>query len=96
MSLADGDVAVREETEMTGAQSNRLFPSDIGMVVTDFLSEHFAGIMDYSFTADIEEQFDHIAEGGKEWDDMISDFYTPFSKDVKTHSRRSGPRTRPS
>lgn len=84
VTLENGEINKREETEITGAQSNRLFPSDIGMVVTDFLEEHFREIMDYSFTADIEEQFDTIAEGSLRWDEMIEHFYNPFSENVET------------
>ena len=70
-------------TENSGATSNRLYPTDLGMIVTDFLVEHFDKVMNYGFTADIEEQFDVIAEGRKEWKDMIRGFYGPFHKGVE-------------
>lgn len=70
-------------TETTGNEKNKLFPTDLGMIVVDFLSEHFKQIMDYSFTAKIEKQFDHIADGAEEWSTMMKDFYFPFHDKVK-------------
>ncbi|MEM1323247.1 MAG: DNA topoisomerase, partial [Bacteroidota bacterium] len=78
MRLAEGAVTEKTETEMTGAVKNRLIPSDLGMLVSDFLSQYFTNIMNYSFTADIEKQFDHIATGGEQWTDMLGKFYKPF------------------
>ena len=69
--------------ENTGAEKSKLFPTDLGNVVTDFLSQHFVEVMDYSFTASIEEEFDKIAEGKMEWSNMVQDFYSPFHKDVE-------------
>lgn len=83
LKLSDSGIEVEEATEKTGAEKNKLFPTDIGMVVTDFLSEHFEKIMDYSFTADVEKQFDDIAEGLKSWSKMIQSFYDPFHKSVE-------------
>jgi DNA topoisomerase-1 len=60
-----------------------LFPTDVGSLVTDFLVENFKSILDYNFTADVEEQFDKIAEGKKVWTKMLSDFYKPFHKVVE-------------
>ncbi len=71
------------EQETTGAEKSKLFPSDLGLVVTDFLKQYFDDIMDYSFTARIEEEFDEVAEGKMKWSDMIDDFYSPFKKDVE-------------
>ena len=71
------------EVERTGVVKNRLFPTDMGIIVTDFLREHFANIMDYSFTADIEEDFDEIAEGKTEWKKMVGDFYKPFHQQIE-------------
>ena len=71
------------QTERTGAEKNKLFPTDTGIVVTDFLSENFKTIMDYSFTADVEKQFDDIAAGQLKWNKMIETFYNPFHKDVE-------------
>lgn len=71
------------DSEMTGAEKSKLFPSDLGLVVTDFLSKYFDDIMDYGFTARIEEEFDEVAEGKMKWSNMIKDFYNPFKKDVE-------------
>jgi len=62
-----------------GAERKKLFPTDTGMVVTDFLIEHFPDIVDYGFTAKVEEEFDEIAEWKRDWKKMLSAFYTPFS-----------------
>ncbi|OJU75938.1 MAG: DNA topoisomerase I [Bacteroidetes bacterium 47-18] len=70
-------------TEITGADKNKLFPTDLGMVVTDFLSMHFTQIMDYGFTANIENQFDNIARGKEDWKATIKEFYYPFHETVK-------------
>jgi DNA topoisomerase-1 len=70
------------EQENTGAEKSKLFPSDLGLVVTDFLKQYFGDIMDYSFTARIEEEFDEVAEGKMKWNKVIDDFYLPFKKDV--------------
>ncbi len=76
---------VNQETEQenTGAEKSKLFPSDLGLVVTDFLNRYFDDIMDYGFTARIEEEFDEVAEGKMKWNKMINDFYSPFKKDVE-------------
>src|SRR5947207_4091832 len=68
--------------ENTGAEKSKLFPTDLGLVVTDFLKQYFDDIMDYGFTARIEEEFDEVAEGKMKWNQMIDDFYLPFKKDV--------------
>src|SRR5688572_6521828 len=78
------DAVVKEtEQENTGAEKSKLFPTDLGLVVTDFLKQYFDDIMDYSFTARIEEEFDEVAEGKMKWNKMIDDFYSPFKKDVE-------------
>jgi len=69
--------------ETTGAERSKLFPTDLGLVVTDFLKQYFDDIMDYGFTARIEEEFDEVAEGKMKWNKMIDDFYNPFKKDVE-------------
>ena len=81
--LKGKDVSHKKETENTGAEKSKLFPSDLGLVVTDFLKQYFDDIMDYSFTARIEEEFDEVAEGKMKWNKMIDDFYIPFKKDVE-------------
>jgi DNA topoisomerase-1 len=78
--------------ETTGAEKQKLFPTDMGMVVNDFLMENFKEIMDYNFTASVEKQFDEIASGDLKWDKMIRDFYQPFHKEVEEtieHSERA-------
>ncbi len=69
--------------ENTGAEKSKLFPTDLGLVVTDFLNQHFTDVMDYSFTATIEEEFDEIAEGKMKWNKMVKDFYGPFHSGVE-------------
>ena len=71
------------DQENTGAEKSKLFPTDLGLVVTDFLKQYFDDIMDYGFTARIEEEFDEVAEGKMKWNKMIDDFYNPFKKDVE-------------
>jgi DNA topoisomerase-1 len=71
------------DKENTGAEKSKLFPTDLGLVVTDFLKQYFDDIMDYGFTARIEEEFDEVAEGKMKWNKMIDDFYNPFKKDVE-------------
>ena len=70
------------EQENTGAEKSKLFPSDLGLVVTDFLLQYFDDVMDYGFTAKIESEFDEVATGKLKWNRMIKDFYKPFKKDV--------------
>ena len=81
--LSKGEISQKVLTENTGATSNRLYATDMGMVVTDFLGEHFDEIMNYGFTAEMEEKFDKIAEGHAEWKGMIKEFYGPFHSDVE-------------
>lgn len=84
---------ITEETrkEITGAEKMKLFPTDIGKVVTDFLIENFQDIMDYSFTAQVEKEFDEIAEGQKEWTKMIDSFYRPFHETAE-HTEKNADR----
>jgi DNA topoisomerase-1 len=70
------------DSEITGAEKNKLFPTNIAMVVNDFLVEHFPDITNYSFTAEIEQEFDEIANGKLKWQKMIEQFYRPFHKTV--------------
>ncbi|MFA9214094.1 MAG: DNA topoisomerase [Candidatus Methylacidiphilales bacterium] len=70
------------KSEKFGSEKSKLFPSDIGMVVTDFLAKHFENIMDYGFTASVEGEFDKIARGQLVWNTMIQKFYTPFHQEV--------------
>ena len=82
ITLLDGKLANSTKTELTGKEKSKLFPQDIGMIVNDFLIENFSEIVDYNFTADVEEQFDEIALGNLKWTGMIQKFYSPFHKTV--------------
>ena len=84
ISLSNGSIAAEVKTEITGAEKSKLFPTDIGIVVNDFLVEHFNGIVDFHFTAKVEKEFDEIAQGMKEWTDMLHGFYGPFHQEVET------------
>ncbi len=75
---ASGKISEKSATESYGKEKNRLAPTDIGMVVNDYLESQFGQIMDYNFTATVEKEFDHIANGEMTWDDMITRFYGPF------------------
>lgn len=81
--LAGDSIDKSQLSEVTGREKNKLAPTDIGIVVTDFLTEHFERIMDYNFTARVEEEFDEIAKGLVEWTEMIKDFYSPFHSSVE-------------
>ena len=81
--LTDGDYVKNELNEITGRERNKLCPTDIGIVVTDFLIEHFSQIMQYNFTAKVEQEFDEIANGTVDWTKMIGSFYTPFHERVE-------------
>ncbi len=83
MTLEGGHINSFDRTEITGAEKNKLFPTDIGMLVNDFLVENFSRIVDYGFTAQVEQQFDEIASGLKEWKSMIDAFYHPFHENVE-------------
>ncbi len=95
-SLKGGKVKRQIKKENTGAEKNKLFCTDIAMVVTDFLGKHFHDIMDYNFTATVEKYFDDIASGDLEWTKMLHDFYEPFhdttQKSIEEGERSSGER----
>jgi DNA topoisomerase I len=82
LTLKNDQISKVTEQENTGAEKAKLFPSDLGLVVTDFLKQYFDDIMDYGFTARIENEFDEVAAGKLKWNSMIDDFYIPFKKDV--------------
>lgn len=96
LSLNDGDVKEQKLNEVTGADKGKLIPTDIGSVVNDFLVEHFNKVLDYNFTARVEEQFDEIAAGNEKWSQMIDEFYSDFHPHLKeveeTSERASGER----
>ncbi|MFH1320965.1 MAG: type I DNA topoisomerase [Bacteroidota bacterium] len=83
LTLKGNSINDEARTEIAGAEKSKLFPSDIGMVVNDFLIDHFNNIMDYNFTANVEKEFDEIARGKKVWNEMIKQFYNPFHASVK-------------
>ena len=91
ITLSNNEIETITKSEITGKDRNKLTPTDIGVVVTDFLCEHFSRIMDYQFTAKVEEEFDHIAQGLETWTDMIRSFYDPFHQNV-THTLETSER----
>lgn len=82
ITLANEQIKSKVNKEVYGSEKAKLFPTSTGMVVNDFLVSHFQDIVDYSFTASVEKDFDHIADGQLGWQQMIKDFYTPFQKKV--------------
>ena len=82
LTLMD-DVKDNILTEVIGSDKGKLVPTDIGMIVNDFLVEHFEYILDYNFTAKVEEDFDNIAEGNEEWKHMMKDFYKKFHPQIE-------------
>ncbi|MEQ9230078.1 MAG: type I DNA topoisomerase, partial [Cyclobacteriaceae bacterium] len=87
LTLAGGAVKTETKTEITGAEKNKLFPTNTAMVVNDFLVDHFSNVVDYSFTANVEKEFDEIADGKIPWAKMIDKFYGGFHSDVETTSQ---------
>ena len=84
LTLHDGKIESGEKTELTGADKGKLLPTDIGVVVNDFLTEYFPDILNYNFTANVEQQFDDIAEGKTVWNDEIDHFYKLFHSVVES------------
>lgn len=82
LKLEQKKIIEAKESEITGAGKNHLYPTDIGMIVCDYLALHFPDVINYSFTAEIEQEFDEIADGKLNWVKMIDDFYWPFHKNV--------------
>lgn len=83
LSLKKGKIKASVKTETVGAEKNRLLPQDIGMIVTDYLVKNFPQVLDYKFTANVEEEFDKIAEGELVWNSLIGNFYGPFHQSVQ-------------
>lgn len=83
LTLKNAQIKDETKKENYGAEKKKMFPSDIGTIVNDFLVENFNKVLDYGFTAKVEEQFDEIAEGLKKWNKMIEEFYTPFHKTIE-------------
>lgn len=92
LELKAGNISEQTKSETTGKERNKLSPTDIGIVVTDFLVAHFEQILDYQFTAKVEAEFDEIAQGNLNWTDMLQSFYGPFHHHVEEtleHSERA-------
>ena len=83
LSLKKGVIKSSAKTETVGAEKGRLLPQDIGMIVTDYLVKNFENVLDYGFTANVEKDFDQIAEGQQQWNSVISEFYSPFHTKVQ-------------
>ena len=83
LSLKNGIIKTSQKTEVTGAEKGKLLPQEIGLIVTDFLVENFTAILDYDFTANVEADFDQVAEGKKVWNETIASFYKPFHSHVE-------------
>ena len=82
LTLAQGKISASQVEERVGAEKGKLLPTDTGTVVNDFLTDNFPEILDYNFTANVEKDFDHVAEGKKEWTSLIQQFYGDFSPSV--------------
>ena len=97
LSLAEGKITTASKTELAGKEKSKLFPKDIGMIVNDFLTDNFTEIVDFNFTADVEEQFDEIASGDLKWTKMLETFYSSFHKTVENtlekKDKKTGART---
>ena len=83
LTLKNGNITESAKTETVGAEKGKLLPQEIGMIVSDYLVGHFPDILDYDFTANVEKDFDQIADGEMVWNDVIGTFYTPFHQKVE-------------
>jgi DNA topoisomerase I len=90
LELKNEKIVATTATENTGFEKAKLFPTDIGTLVNKFLCQYFEGIIDYNFTANVEKEFDSIAEGKREWNEMISEFYAPFHKTIEETTENAG------
>jgi DNA topoisomerase-1 len=93
ITLSVGKLTASSKTEIAGKEKSKLFPKDIGMIVNDFLIEHFSDIVDYHFTAEVEEQFDEIALGNLKWTGMLEKFYSSFHKTVQNSLEKKDKKT---
>jgi len=85
LKLSGSKITESEKTETVGEERNKLLPQEVGIIVTDYLVEHFPEVMDYDFTANVEKDFDRIAEGEMQWNSVIAKFYGPFHKLIDTN-----------
>ncbi|MCK4629878.1 MAG: type I DNA topoisomerase [Bacteroidales bacterium] len=96
ISLSKGELEEKTQTEKAGTEKKKLFPKNIGIIVNDFLIEHFKDILNYNFTASVEKEFDEIAAGKLDWTEMIDTFYKPFhakvEKSLATSIKKTGER----
>ena len=83
ITLKGNKISTKTKSELVGSEKGKLIPTDVGMVVNDFLTEYFPQILDYNFTAKVEDEFDDIAEGKRKWNDEIKDFYKGFHKNIE-------------
>ena len=83
VTFTEGKLSKTTETEMAGAERNKLIPTPLGQLVSDFLTAHFGNVVDYDFTARVEDEFDQIEDGKQHWNAMIADFYGPFHQTVE-------------
>ena len=90
INLTDDKISAKTVSEMAGVEKGKLLPTDIGTVVNDFLNEHFPKIMDYNFTANVEKEFDDIADGKEEWTDAMRSFYHEFHPMVENATSQKG------
>ncbi|MBU1370611.1 MAG: type I DNA topoisomerase, partial [Bacteroidetes bacterium] len=90
ISLKKDKISEKTASENTGYEKSKLFPTDIGILVNKFLCQYFDGIIDYNFTANVEKEFDEIAEGQKKWNQMISEFYGPFHRKIDDTTENAG------
>ena len=93
LTLEKGKIAPISKSEIAGKEKSKLFPQDIGMIVNDFLMENFNEIVDYNFTAEVEEEFDEIALGNLKWTGMLKDFYGPFHKTIENTLEKKNRKT---
>lgn len=90
LALKNSEITTKQKTEVIGSEKGKLLPQEIGMIVTDYLVKNFTDVLDYDFTANVEQDFDEVAEGKKIWNEMISDFYTPFHSKVEESLKDNG------
>ena len=94
LHLKDGAITTLLKSEIWGNEKNKIFPENIGIVVTDFLSVNFPNILDYGFTASVEENFDKVASGEMKWNKVIEEFYAPFHEKVEETTSAEGTNTK--
>jgi DNA topoisomerase-1 len=90
VTLKKSKITEEVKSESVGSEKSKLFPTDIGTLVNNFLVQHFNNILDYNFTASVEEEFDEIAEGRMVWNQMIKEFYFPFHKKIEATQENTG------